>query len=605
MDIQKGATTDAESHLKENTLLRFRVGPFRFCVPAVEVEGIIVPPQLTVIPLNPPHSKGVFMHHQRLASAISLRSKFGLPDHDDGNLGQLVLGVVSVGLVGFWVDEVYETVDASELEWRDMPDFVPHAAFESFAVRDRDVVMASTMQKLYDVPAEEMASMLTSMRETYDLPADIPPVASEVQPASNDGDGDEDAFGDLTDGAEKASTTDAANSNDSANDSGADTDAAGVSRDDAADKTVIAEDSANKAPASPGGDGARSSVIKFPEHRKGSSAQPGGAPVSSASTAGNRRPDAAGTRERHAWRGQRPASSIHSTTRTSTGHSTARTSTGHSASTVRPQTEFSGREHRGATANPGTFAGGTYAGSIHRATQQARYQPDTTVGGGSRYDDSQYVDSRQHDEERKSDNGMWWLLAAALLLLMLLAYWLWPNSDDQGSVSSYPNQNYREPYSFRDSTPAPSAPVESEPVNRTEERVPVPAPQSPPAPALVSEPEPVAQQAPATAPTDTTSNEVYRLEGKDVTLTVERKRNAAEDTGATSTPQPPSTIDDNPQPGYREFVHVVVKGDTLWDIAAKYLKNPFRYPELARLSKIKNPDLIYPGDTVRIRAREE
>lgn len=50
----------------------------------------------------------------------------------------------------------------------------------------------------------------------------------------------------------------------------------------------------------------------------------------------------------------------------------------------------------------------------------------------------------------------------------------------------------------------------------------------------------------------------------------------------------------------REIVHVVVKGDTLWHIAKRYIKNPYHYPQLARLSKIKNPDLIYPGDKVRI-----
>jgi hypothetical protein len=49
-----------------------------------------------------------------------------------------------------------------------------------------------------------------------------------------------------------------------------------------------------------------------------------------------------------------------------------------------------------------------------------------------------------------------------------------------------------------------------------------------------------------------------------------------------------------------EIVHLVVKGDTLWHIAQRYVNDPFRYPELARLSNIKNPDLIYPGDRVRI-----
>ncbi len=48
----------------------------------------------------------------------------------------------------------------------------------------------------------------------------------------------------------------------------------------------------------------------------------------------------------------------------------------------------------------------------------------------------------------------------------------------------------------------------------------------------------------------------------------------------------------------RKYIHIVVKGDTLWDIAGRYVNNPWRYPELARLSNIKNPDLIYPGNKV-------
>ena len=49
-----------------------------------------------------------------------------------------------------------------------------------------------------------------------------------------------------------------------------------------------------------------------------------------------------------------------------------------------------------------------------------------------------------------------------------------------------------------------------------------------------------------------------------------------------------------------EITHVVVAGDTLWDIAERYLGDPFQYPELARLSRIRDPDLIYPGDIIRI-----
>lgn len=59
-------------------------------------------------------------------------------------------------------------------------------------------------------------------------------------------------------------------------------------------------------------------------------------------------------------------------------------------------------------------------------------------------------------------------------------------------------------------------------------------------------------------------------------------------------------------PGYdpvvegNKIVHVVTPGNTLWFIAMRYIKNPYRYPELARLNNIKNPDLIFPGEKVVI-----
>lgn len=64
------------------------------------------------------------------------------------------------------------------------------------------------------------------------------------------------------------------------------------------------------------------------------------------------------------------------------------------------------------------------------------------------------------------------------------------------------------------------------------------------------------------------------------------------------TPGPNDSIDTT-RP-YRQIVHIVVKGDTLWDIAQRYVHDPFLYPELANLSNIKNPHLIYPGNRVRI-----
>jgi hypothetical protein len=182
-------------------------------------------------------------------------------------------------------------------------------------------------------------------------------------------------------------------------------------------------------------------------------------------------------------------------------------------------------------------------------------------------------------EEKKSKFP--WLAVIGVILIMtaiVLAMWffLCKNKGDNNAAGTRSEQTQPLPVTQAPVIP-PAAPPPAAPA------APAPPPQAatppPPVTPPVTPPLPPVIQAPAQPPASVAP--------------ARRER-----------PAPPVASYKVPAVIPREGVAYKIRwGDTLWDIAQAFYRNPWLYPRIARFNNIRNPDLIISGRTIRVPPR--
>lgn len=206
------------------------------------------------------------------------------------------------------------------------------------------------------------------------------------------------------------------------------------------------------------------------------------------------------------------------------------------------------------------------------------------------------------------------ILAALILIAIGLVAWLFffkgwgtssvrPTSQTVQTAQSSPQSN---PQSSAQSSQPPSPP---QPATQTTQPTQAPQvsssqPQTPPAPQIPTAPPPV------TPPPSTTP--VSQSPSPSV-VPVPQTPPPVIQAPATQRPPVQTSRERVVPPVYSYNVPSVIPpegvsyriryGDTLWDIAEAFYRNPWLYPRIARFNNIRNPDLIISGTTIRVPPR--
>lgn len=543
---------------KQQSLLTFRVGPVLCCAPSLVVRSIITPPKLTHPPGSDASQPGIFKHGSHIVKALDLRQKFGVDKAHQTKLGNLIICVFEEESFAFWVDQILDVFDFPSEGWGNIPAAIPRGIFTRTLLLNKKIHLYSEFEKLATI--NDLGYLKHYIQQLQQQDEIKSTKKMNTTPASG--------VASVT----SISTSKTAQSIESKKDNG----------DETLEKTLVPQS-------------------KLTEEKKVTSTTSSEKPLNVVKNTFTNKNTVS-------------AASTHAAPNLKTSNSNATTT-----SSISKSTTFQKQANTKPTPQkPASIK--TSKTTIKPITQPI--QPKNTP-----------IEETKDIPQEESSLGIIIFFFIILLLLGIGSYYLFFDESTNKSIYKKPIK-VEEPVQIKHEK---TIPLEKEVVelksniNNIEE-----------IPAKVNA-------------TTTEDLEVTNIDAENAinnqAIESETKEYKAEisqqDNEITIIVHQPLTVDDNQEEMMttisepekikdkiiientvaeisvetlkpneitkpiikkkliNEVIHTVVKGDTLWAIAKKYVKNPFLYPELARLSNIKNPHRIYPGNRVRIRFIEK
>ena len=578
------------SHKDSNALIIYRVGPVLCCGSSLSVDSIILPPALNHPPGTSNTRPGVFRHAGHIFSVIDLRRVFGVPEEQiNTTAGRVIVTEVEAGRTGFWVDEIIDVIEMPMQGWGSLPTSIPRGIFTRTLLLNEQIHLYAEFEKLSTIKGSGYLHQHIETLVQAQAQGNIESVATSVQQVAPI----------VTKPVE---TTSSAVVTPPMHSETRTTTPAPVAASENK-KSDVLKTSARPTPVTtPAPESVRTASTEKP---KSDSPAP---PLKKQATV-VKQPAQATTIKTNQPRPAQPTPT-YSTTRAPEVQAPQQQAT-HS---VRPALSDTKPVQTSQLA-PSRDSSSTN----HNRPQQQTVSPVASIAPNT--------ESTEQAQDDSSSLGM----VAALIVFLCLA---------GGGYYFYNSMTQPEPLL----QPMAQASPELAPVTELQQTVPVPVEPESEKPLEIAQTN--TQAAPPqpeyrasidqdeqgiTITLDTPNNEPALKLETDVQQTVNPDERITDtvattpvvetraDTMTPSAENPASqvstteekmiTVKTDPpvekpattkQISRREVIHIVIKGDTLWDIAEKYVHNPFLYPELAKLSNIRNPDRIYPGNRVRI-----